>query len=343
MATLCKPQGMPLPFWVSLKTWKRAQLTSAQLPALDHDIRKIPAPVKTSNRRSSTGQLSAGEASTGQASTSGDGQLSSGFSAQMAESSVTSAPDALEPSRISAPKKKRRSRSREEHPLRRQISGSSAQHLRYWNEFDDGDEGSENEAYTIFVDPNAASTLPGAAALSKAMGRLTTNAIALNRKAKSWLRSSWKSSTPEEHRALIEDDYLGIAEDDTDWDNDYSTRALHHGNYSTMLPSAARAAHTVKSRDYLLSRGCIASFFASFAFLLLASALSTTGRRRNAATVELGVIVGVIASLVFAAVAVGTMVGRREELGWLYRAVVLVVFALDCVGCGVLIIVLGSA
>lgn len=330
-------------FLGKLEDVEAGSLTSAQLPALDHDIRKIPAPAKTSNRRSSTSQVSAGEASTGQASTSGDGQLSSGFSAQMAESSVTSAPDALEPSRISAPKKKGGSRSREEHPIRRQISGSEARHLRYWNEFDDGDEGSENEAYMIFVDPKATSTLPGAAALSEAIGRLTTNAIALNRKAKSWLRSSSKSSMPGEHRALIDDDYLGIAEDDTDWDNDYSTRALHHRNYSTMQPSAAREAQTVKSRDYLLSRACIASFFASFAFLLLASVLSTTGRRRNAATVDLGVIVGVITSLVFGAVAVGTMVGRHEELGWFYRVVVLLVFALDCVGCAVLIIVMGSA
>ena len=321
---------------------KRAQLTSAQLPALDQDIRKIPTPDKTSNRRSSVGQSSAGEASAGQASTSADGQLSSGFSAQMAESSATSAPDPLEPSRVSASKKKRRSRSRGEHPLRRQTSGSSAQLPRYWNEFDDEDEGSGNEAYMILIDPNAASTFPGAAALSKAIGRLKTNAKASSRKVRTLLRSS-KSSKPEEHQALIDDDYLGIqpsAEDDTDWDNDYSTRLLNRRHYSTMSSPAARVAHDVRSRDDILSRACIASFFASFALLLLATILNITGRRKDAATVDLGVIVGVIASLVFAVVAVGTMVGRREELGWVYRAVVLFMFALDCMGCGVLIMVL---
>lgn len=331
VATLCKPQGMPRPFW---------------LPALDHDIRKIPATVKTSNRRSPSSQVSAGEPSTGQTSASGDGQLSSGFSAQMAESSITSAPDSLEPSRIDTSKKKRRSRSREEHPLRRQVSGSSAKHpLRYWNEFDDGDEGSENEVYTIFVDPNATSTFPGAAALRKAIGRLTTNAKASSRKVKSWLRSSSKSSVPDEHRALMDDDDLGIqpsAGDDTDWDNDYSAHLIRPRHYSTMLHSAAQVAHAVKSREYLLSRACIASFVASFALLLLATILNTTGRRRDAATVDLGVVVGVIASLVFAVVAVGTMVGRAEDLGWIYRAAVLLLFALDCMGCGVVILVLGS-
>ena len=324
----------------------RAQLTSAQLPALDHDIRKIPAPVKPSNGRSSTGQPSAGEASTAPTSTSGDGQLSSGFSAQMAGSSVTSAPDSPESSRISASKKKCRSRSREEHPLRRQISGHSAQHPRYWNEFDDGDEGSENEAYTIFVDPNATSTFPGAAVLSKAIRRLTTSAQASSRKVKLWLRSSSKSAMPDEHQALINDDHLGIqpsAGDETDRDNQRSTHVGRPRDYSTMAPPAAQVAQAVKSRDYLLSRACIASFFASFALLLLATVLNTTGRRRDAATVDMGVIVGVIASMLFAAAAVGTMVGRTEDLGWVYRAVVLVLFALDCVGCGVVIVVMGSA
>lgn len=263
----------------------------------------------------------------------------------MVESSVTSAPDSPEPSQISAFKKKRRSPSREEHPLRRQISGSPAKHTRYWNEFDDGDEGSANEAYTIFVDPNATSPFPGAAALSKVIHRLTAKVRASGRRVESWLKSSSKPSTPQEHQALIDDNYPGIqpsAEDDTDWDNDYSTHLLHQRHYSTMQSPAARVAREVKSRDYLLSRACIASFVASYALLILATILNTTGRRRNAAAVDLGVIVGVIASLVFSVVAVGTMVGRTEELGWVYRALVLVVFALDCVGCALLIVVLGS-
>lgn len=263
----------------------------------------------------------------------------------MAESSATSAPDSVEPSRISEVKKKRRSTSREKKPLRRQISGpSSAQHPRYWNEFDDGDEGSEDDAYIIFVDPNATSTFPGAAALSKAIGRLTTSVKASSRKVTTWLTSTPKSFMSEERQGLMDDEYPGIqpsVEDDTDCDHDYSARLLHHRHYSTMSPPAARATHAVRSRDHLLSRACIAFFFASFALLLLANVLNTTGRRRDAATVDLGVIVGVIASLVFAVVAVGTMVGRN--LGWLHRALVLVLFALDCVGCAVLIVVLGSA
>ena len=107
-----------------------------------------------------------------------------------------------------------------------------------------------------------------------------------------------------------------------------------------MPPRAARVAHDVRSRDYLLSRACVASFFASFALLLLATLLNITGRRSDAETVDLGVIVGVIASLVFAVVAVGTMLVRREKLGGVYWAVVLFMFVLDCMGCGVLIVVL---
>ena len=214
--------------------------------------------------------------------------------------------------------------------------------MRYWNEFDDGDEGSENEAYTIFVDPNATSAFPGAATLTKAINRLATNVRASSRKVQSWLGSSVSPPiTPDESQPLVEE---FSAEDDTDFDNDdFATRIHHQRSYSTMARnSKARATNAARSRNRLLYHSCIASFVASFALLLVASILTTTGRKKDAATVDLGVIVGVIASLVFATVALGTTIWRTGNLGWTYRASVLLVFAFDCVGCVVLIVMLGD-
>lgn len=313
-----------------------------QLRALNHDIRKIPAPVKSSNRKSSGSQLSSEGANTRQTSSSGDRPSSSGFSAQLAESSATSVPNSLKRPPISVFKKKRGSRLDAEHPLRQQLSGpSEPPHMRYWNEFDDGDEGSENEAYTIFVDPNATSPFPGAATLTKVIDRMAINVRASTRKVKSWLGSSTSTPpTPDENQPLNED---FSAEDDTDLDDDLAARLHHHRNYSTMAHnSKARATLAAQSRDRLLSRSCIASFVASFAFLLVASILTTTGRKKAAATVDLGVIVGVIASLVFATVGLATIIWRTQTSGWTYRASVLLAFALDCMGCVALLVMLGE-
>lgn len=214
--------------------------------------------------------------------------------------------------------------------------------MRYWNEFDDGDEGSENEAYTIFVDPNATSAFPGAATIHKVIDRVATNIKISTKKVTSWLGfSTLTSPSIDENQPLIEDFSV---EDDTDLDNDFPSANLHHHrNYSTITHhSRARATNAVQSRNRLLTYFCIATFIASLALLVVASILTTTGRKKDAATVNLGVVVGVMASLMFATVGLGTMFVREQTLGWTYKGSVILAFALDCVGCGVLIVMLGE-
>lgn len=272
--------------------------------------------------------------------------MSSIFSAHPAESSATSAPEISESPPMNALKRKRISYQRTEHPLRVQVGEQPIGHQqRYWNEFDDGDEGSENEAYTIFVDPNAASIFPGSAALNKAIERMTINIKFSTKKIRSWLGSS--SAKPDELRPLIDDDFRSAhysAEDETD---DFGDDSLSPTSYSPSrsrryVPAASPVTKVIK-RDCTLSRCCVVFFILAFTLLFVASVAAAIRRAKDAAIVGLGVILSVILSLAFTVMAVGTMVLRNENLGWVYRTTVVLLFVLDCLGCTILVIALGSA
>lgn len=270
--------------------------------------------------------------------------MSSVFSAHLAESSATSAPEISESPPINSLKRKRITYQRIEHPLRCQVGVPPfAYHQRYWNEFDDGDEGSNDEAYTIFVDPNAESIFPGSTALNKAIERMTINIKSSTKKIRSWLGSS--SAKPDELQPLIDDDFRYAhysAEDETD---DFGDDSLSPTSYSPSRRYVHATAPVIKvvNRDCTLSRCCVAFFILAFTLLFLASVAVAARRPKDAAIVGLGAILSVILSLAFTVMAVATMVLRNENLGWVYRTTVMLLFVLDCLGCTLLVIALGSA
>ncbi len=136
----------------------------------------------------------------------GDRPTSSGFSGLAVDSSATSAPEISESSPQKASKKKRR--LRRDRPLRKQINGNpQPDRQRYWNEYDDGDENSENEPFAVYIHPDSSTVLPGLATISKAASSLVHQARALSRRAKPWLGLSHQPSrkTPDES-ASPEDD-----------------------------------------------------------------------------------------------------------------------------------------
>lgn len=111
--------------------------------------------------------------------TSTDGPADSGFSVRI-ESSETSTPDSAQPPEPVFPKKKRKLRRES---LRRKIHDpSKGKNIRYWNEFDDGESVDDN-AYSIYIDPNA-SAFPGAAAVSRFAEATTTRFKSLFRRDK---------------------------------------------------------------------------------------------------------------------------------------------------------------
>lgn len=316
VATMCKPQGMPRPFW---------------LPALKQDIRKVPTTSKATKGRKPQGRSSPEESSTPctsvSASSTKNGVSSSDFSALRGESSATSAPDTLANPPPDASKRKKRRRSNRKQMLQKPLEEpAQPRYARYWNEFDDGSEGSQDEAYTIFVDPNASYNIPGAAAVSRLFGSLSSSVKASEKKLLHWLRSCQKSRHGEQ-RPLVARDCSSSTADSDQSEVDSSNRHVKpssHRRYST-FPALSQPP-TVRAREALLFRSCIASFASSFVLLVVSAILVATGRRKAANTVDAGVIIGVVSSLVFAVMGMGSMVSRKDDVGWVHRAAVFLTF-----------------
>ena len=278
--------------------------------------------------------------SSASATSVGEGPSSSSF-ALASGSPQTSVPDMLESPPLSAFKKKRRLRKK--HPSRSEtVKVSKPQRQRYWNEFDDGDEASEEEVYTIFVDPNNSSAFPGANIISKVATTFASGVKVSSQRVRSWLNLEPKQ-TPSEQDPLLNGYFAesAAADYDSDLDGSLSQNSLLRNpqrRYSTFENQRSEKAR--RSRETLLSRFCIVSFIASFVLLGIAAILTSTGRRKSALAVNLGVLVGVIWSLIFAIIGVGTMMARKTKLGWIHRAAVLLILAIACVGNGVLLAVL---
>ena len=305
-------------------------LMIVQLTALEQDIRKLPAVTDSSKARAPPSRLSPEQSSAGHASISAsstvNGLLGSGSSAVQRESSVTSAPETAT-SLPSSPIKKQRRKSHRKRLLQKSLRQPSyKEQRRYWNEFDDGSEGSENEAYTILVDPNASSSFPGTVQASKVLTFLGTKIHATEQRVASWLRL--KNHSKHEAQPLINgENFPGI--EDSDMSEEESchrpVKPTASRRYAT-FPAGLHQRPAVRAREKLLFRCCLASIGASLVLLIVAAILLVTGRRKAEVTVDVGVIIGVAASLVFAVIAVGNMAGRRENVGWVHRSIVMLTF-----------------
>ena len=315
-------------------------LTEDQLPALKQDIRKVPAASIVSKGRKTQGRSSPEESSTqgtsASASSTRNGVSSSVFSALRGESSATSAPDVLATSPLDSSKKKKRRRlSRKQTLQKRSQEPAQSRYERYWNEFDDGSEGSQDEAYAIYVDPNASYSIPGVAAMFKIFGSLSSSIKASEKTILHWLIPSQKTSH-DEQRPLVDGECSASIADSDQSDTDFSKKHAKpspHRRYST-FPAVSQA---VRAREDLLFRSCIASFASSLILLIVAAFLVTTGRKKAANTVNAGVIIGVVSSLVFAVMGVGSIVRRKDDVGWVHRAAVLLTFVCVVLASGVLL------
>ena len=332
MATLCKPQGMRRPFWVGVLSIKILTiLTEIQLPALRQDIRKLPTTSTAPKARRAQGRNTPEESSTRHTSISTsstkNGVSSSDFSALRGESSATSAPDTVAAPPLDHLKKKKRRRSTRKQLLQRGLQApAEPRYERYWNEFDDGSEGSQDEAYTILVDPNASYSMPGSVAVSRLVGSLSSRIRATQVSILHWFRPSQKTRHGEQRPLVDREDAPSVADSDQS-EVESSNRLAKpsaHRRYSTF--PALTQPPAVRAREAFLFHSCIASFASSFILLIVAAILITTGRRKAANAVDVGVIIGAVSSLVFAVMGLGGMMRRRDDVGWVHRAVVFLIF-----------------
>jgi hypothetical protein len=219
----------------------------------------------------------------------------------------------------------------------------------YWNEYDDGSEVGGNDVYTIYIDPGAESTFPGA----KTVSFLFSKAMVPMEKVKGWLSPP---STPNERRPLIgndngttgnngPNDYFTEATE-TDIDDDaYASSsdfpAGYAAHYAT-FPSVNDQKFT-REREQLLLRGTIGAFVASIFLVVIAGILVATGRHKLRVEVDAGVFAGVTSSLFFATLGFAAMLYEVERLGTLHRVIVSCIFGVICVmnSC-IMVLVLGD-
>ena len=210
----------------------------------------------------------------------------------------------------------------------------------YWNEYDDGSE-AENEPYTIYINPDVDSKFPG----FQTVEFFISKAKVPMEKIKAWFSPT---SSPRERRPLIGDLTNGgyfPEQTETDADDEaYASSSDFPAGYSTHYATFPSISDQKLSRHHeqLLFQGTIASFAAAMALLLIASILVTTGKHKLRIEVDAGVIVGVVGSLFFATLGVGTMLYRQERLSWLHRTCVGVTFVAVCVFNGMLLVLVSG-
>lgn len=337
VVTVCKPGKMPQPFW---------------MPLLKRDIRKMPPP-KASLRKSVSSEGGASAASKRAASSSApstaDGPSGSGFSARVMNSSATSARDSAAESPAAITIESRKPRNHQ-HPHTMKAPEPTPPR-RYWNEFDDGDERVEDEAYAIYVDPDAPSGFPGAETISKLWVHTSKTTSSSVRRLMSLFNIRSEGNSDPTRQPLLSAEgsrvfsYSGV--DDTS-DSEDEARVIDRSaairrRSAVLSRASSRVQKERQSREKVLFSSYVGCFVASFALLLVSGILQATGRHKAEFEVDAGVIVGVVMGLSFGITGTSLVLMRKEKLGLLHRAAVFLAFALICIASGVCLALLTNA
>ncbi|OMP83243.1 hypothetical protein BK809_0004624 [Diplodia seriata] len=247
----------------------------------------------------------------------------------------------------------------------------------YWNEYDNPEDGEDEDAYVIYVDPFESPKFPGQETLGKLFVKLK-NAIGSRRR-------------PLEQDSLLASPTANSVEDSDDGEPSSPARGQNQG-YGTMPdnlnnPHGSGKSHRPDRRNRLVDlfrprdsvtearwsyrpspvqtlganpsdlnelladleqrraereatkfRLCMTSLAASVIVLLITWTLAATSRRKLRKEVNIMVVVGVVANLVFAIVGVLCAVSKRQSLGLIAGLCVAAVVAAVCVADGGLLV-----
>jgi hypothetical protein len=215
----------------------------------------------------------------------------------------------------------------------------------YWNEYDHPEDGPEDEAYFIYIDPNSSVSFPGQDTLLKWAHR-----------TKRLFRSGKR---PEENPLLQSTPTSPASNGDESSSSDEVVRAARNKKasspgstkradlFSNMLssfhtpevqpfPTRRQSAHQVQTlmeiiemrqheREMTKLRFYATCLLAAVVIDIILGTLVATGRRKVRGVVDAGILFGTIANLLLLIVAVGSMRTRHEKLGWFHQIVVFVV------------------
>ncbi|KAH7061466.1 hypothetical protein B0J12DRAFT_695610 [Macrophomina phaseolina] len=363
--TCCKPSAMQPPYWLSM---------------LERDIRKLPdaVPKQSSRRGSVAPYLEFGNSRQTSVSNSSatDGQTSR-YSTMQGESSATSMNE-MEISPQSTGKKPRRSNLRDFSISEHQETDNNTP--RYWNEYDNPEDGEDDDAYVIYVDPNYSPQIPGQETISRLFGKI---------------KSAFGGRRPSEHDSLLNSPAAQSVEDSDDGEPGSPVRSRTQ-NYGTISDGSNGLSRPGKSsqqgrrngllnlfrptalaterrwtyrpgpiqtlganpadlnelladleqrraeRETTKTRLCMTSLAAAVTVLLITWTLTATSRKKLRKEVDVMVVVGVVSNLVFAMVGGLCAVSKKESMGLVAGLFVGTIVAAVCLADGGLLVWLWS-
>ncbi|QDS76492.1 hypothetical protein FKW77_005284 [Venturia effusa] len=321
-----KPKSMSPPFW---------------LPVLSRDIRKVPE--ATPHRRRSN-QIST---TSNKTSTESDyDHTGSSTAVATGESSVTSGPstpveDTSFVDRLkNGHTRKGKTVSYHQDASLKGPSNLKISETRYWNEYDHPEDGSDDDnGYYIYTDPDATRKWPG-------------QSMVENMAAK--VRSLFMTPRPEDEESrCILSEHASSEEptSPTSSDDDYRARnlfsaATQRQQRKTKGPSAAYGTFndiSIPSLDIVSSYPpprlliMTLSFAASTLITLIIGILAATGKKKLMGEVDVGIVLGVMGSLVFALVGMVSVVTIHEQMGFVKWTVIGIVFTAICITDGIMV------
>lgn len=346
---ICKSSKMPSLRWQSL---------------LERDIRRVP-PVQTraSLRNNAVANAASTEPSSAECPSTGVFSLGAG------DSSATSAQGSSKGSLPTTQSTSRQKTTETSHPPgrrppRRKTRRERQSIQRYWNEFDDGDEGAEDQVYAIYVRPDERISLPGSETVSKAFSSIYQSLGRTKRQLLAWLpMQAYNHDRDHDVEEGARKPLLGAGRrhandnDDGSSDSDNSPcRTFAKKRPSASPPSASDACrrslfqsrhstkhqHAQPSEETVLFRTYVGCYATALVLLVMSAIMKATGRHKAKVQVDAGVLVGVIAALGSATIGISLMISREERLTWLHRALGGGAFLVVCIGSGWLLAIIGG-
>ena len=270
---------------------------------LETDIRKVPVRHLTTKRKLIPDGIMSGPSST-------DGLPDSVFSTPAALSTAESETSPVASTRdmplsqsdgkpISKKKKKAR------------FMANSPNRQKYYSEYDDPEsELGQQEAYTIYVDPNEEA--PGMATM-----RMVGSVLAA---PFSWAQSKNKQPVDSDERRPLLNGSVGSHDDvssESDTDHISPGRPQHKGLQGRMRP-AERYRIRLSRRQRAIERTLIQFYSGllvlSYVFLLMSAILLNTGRKKVALEVDVGATVGVVMAFACMISSLVLVYMRKEKL-----------------------------
>lgn len=270
---------------------------------LERDIRKVPVHTRRGRRKDVSDGLTSGPSST-------DGPVDSVFSTPLVHSTAGSETSPMTSTR-NMPLDRADTKPPTKKKKKARIAADSPNRQKYYSEYDDPEsEFYQQEAYTIYVDPNQEA--PGMATMRKIGSALLVPFT--------WVQSKNKHAIDSNERTPL---LNGIAQSqdspssESDTDQVGSGRPRYKGLQGRIRP-AERYRMRLSRRQRALERTLVQFYSGllvlSYVLLLMSAILLNTGRKKVALEVDVGATVGVVMAFVCMVLSLVLVYMRKEKL-----------------------------